>query len=394
MDGSPRRRGYDAGRTKDGGRAQIRLDAGENELASLSPSIGLLVNLEQLWLNENPLKTLPAEIHKCEKLKVLDVRDTELEAVPRELGRLEEMLELDIEGTPYAAEMKTRGLYDDPLDTDKLMDFLEVQDKRETLRVEMFDKACAGVYREISDVPEQRERIEALVAAVSDEFPELPDMRNVVRNCDRLLPADPSAHPAAPTARHIRRRFTELRRENEKKRLSAELELKMRALYYDNIDPAAVEGYIRSIYLVDDVEETPLELEDIQFLIKNAARLLPSRPVEITGPAVRASVWRLQKQLTDERETCVKAVCVSLAAVYPDTEPPLVQELGRAVCRLFERDRFATKKELGELKKLAADASSLFPPEFQNAAPKDVKATFRQREHEAKELAAGGGAAQ
>ena len=101
----------------------------------------------------------------------------------------------------------------------------------------MFERACAGVYREVADAAEVRERISDLVAAVCDEratgaflgpitlsrsrrastrtlferenaanalcrFAELADLRNVVRNCDRLLPADVSSrrpHPQRET---------------------------------------------------------------------------------------------------------------------------------------------------------------------------------------------------
>ena len=70
------------------------------------------------------------------------------------------------------------------------------------------------------------------------------------------------------------------------------------------------------------------------------------------------------------------AVCGALKTLYADTEPPLVLKLGRDTCKLFERDRFATKKELAELKKLAADASALFPTDFHDAKPKRVKKKF------------------
>ena len=359
----------------------LRLDVGHNELSELSPAIGQLAKLEELWLNDNPIAALPTEIQFCKKLKCIDLRNTDLATVPRELGRLRNLNEIDLTNTPYEASLAAQHLFTSPIDTDRLMSYLDVQDKRATLRLDMFERACAGVYREIADVPAQRDFISDLVAAVSDEFPDLPDMRNVVRNCDRLLPADPGLHPPELAARRIRAQFTGLRRENDKKRLSAELELKMRALYYDNIDPAAVEGYIRSIYVAED-DEKALELEDIQFLIKNAARLLPASPGEIDGRAVRSSVWDLQQQLTDERTACVDDVCKSLISVYPDAEPPLVEALGKAVCDQFKRERFATKKELAELKKLSADAGALFPPEIQNAEPRQIKYMFREKEHQ------------
>ena len=75
--------------------------------------------------------------------------------------------------------------------------------------------------------------------------------RQVARHCDRLFPPDLAAagrlDPAVVAAR-LRESFIVLGRKNERKRLASQLELKMRAIYYDVIDPAAVEGYIASIY--------------------------------------------------------------------------------------------------------------------------------------------------
>ena len=42
--------------------------------------------------------------------------------------------------------------------------------------------------------------------------------------------------------------------------------------------------------------------------------------------------------------------------------------------------RFATEKELEDLKKISADASLLFPAEFDSGDPKAIKKLFRQRE--------------
>ncbi|CAN0542058.1 unnamed protein product, partial [Laminaria digitata] len=71
----------------------------------------------------------------------------------------------------------------------------------------------------------------------------------VTRHCDRLFPADlANAGEARDEAALLRRSFKVLGRKNERKRLASHLELKMRAIYYDVIDPAAVEGYIASIY--------------------------------------------------------------------------------------------------------------------------------------------------
>lgn len=73
----------------------------------------------------------------------------------------------------------------------------------------------------------------------------------MARHCDRLFPTNlATAGELNPTvaAARLRDKFVVLGRKNERKRLASQLELKMRAIYYDVIDPAAVEGYITSIY--------------------------------------------------------------------------------------------------------------------------------------------------
>lgn len=43
----------------------LRLDLSYNNIVKLSPMIGDLPNLQQLWLNDNPLREVPIEISNC-----------------------------------------------------------------------------------------------------------------------------------------------------------------------------------------------------------------------------------------------------------------------------------------------------------------------------------------
>ena len=356
----------------------LRLDLGFNKLLSLSSEIGRLTHLEQLWLNDNYyLASLPTQLESCKKLKVLDIRRTAVRELPREIGRLKNLVEIDLEGTPLG-ESSGRTV----LDTDGVIEELARVDRRENLRLEMLEKVCAGVYREVADSPEGQILIPAFVQAVVDAFSDdLDQLRNVVRNCDRLFPGDLNqARNPARAAKLLKDRFIALVRDTAKVKMSAELELKMRALYYDKIEPESVEGHIRGIYNGDWAVERPLELEDIEFLIKNAPRLFPPNPEDITGPGIRKAVWDLQDTLIAERKDVVDKLFTSLSnSLYPDREPAEVRDLAAKVGRLFEVGRFATKKELEEMKKLAADASQHFPAEF-HAALSDIsriKASFR-----------------
>ena len=159
------------------------------------------------------------------------------------------------------------------------------------------------------------------------------------------------------------------------------------AIYYDNHDPTEIEGWLRSIYscftpenYVKEGRNDCPDLEDIKFIIQHAPRIFPKESTDITGPLIRKSMLNLQRKLTEDREKCVKGIISSIAAIYSDREPPQVAKLARDVARLFERDRFATEKELEDLKKISADASLLFPAEFDSADPKAIKKLFKQRE--------------
>ena len=164
---------------------------------------------------------------------MLDLRRTAVRELPREIGRLKNLVEIDLEGTPLG-ESSGRTV----LDTDGVIEELARVDRCENLRLGMLEKVCAGVYREVADSPEGQILIPAFVQAVVDAFSDdLDQLRNVVRNCDRLFPGDLNqARNPARAAKLLKERFIALVRDTAKVKMSAELELKMRALYYDKID--------------------------------------------------------------------------------------------------------------------------------------------------------------
>lgn len=181
--------------------------------------------------------------------------------------------------------------------------------------------------------------------------------------------------------------YIKLQRENEMIKLSADMELKISAIYYDRHDPTDIEGWLKSIYAFytpstykDEGRTDCPDLEDIRFIIQFATRVFPEDPNEITGKLIRKRMLDLQQKLTDDREKCVKGIIAAISAIYSDREPQQVEELARAVGKKFERDRFATDSELEDLKKISADASLLFPAEFSAADPGLLKKMYRQRE--------------
>lgn len=65
-----------------------------NQIDSISPRIGELVNLEKLYLGRNNLKTIPPEIKNLKKLKLLSLKNNEIDSLPNELGELENLEQL------------------------------------------------------------------------------------------------------------------------------------------------------------------------------------------------------------------------------------------------------------------------------------------------------------
>ncbi|CAM9426603.1 unnamed protein product [Ectocarpus sp. 4 AP-2014] len=256
-------------------------------------------------------------------------------------------LQIDLRGAPLKAKMKffqrnTKGL----------MAYLRERDARKHIKVELYNKLSTGLYREVLDSPTGR-HIHPLIKAVCLAFNDLQELTQVARHCDRLFPEDLATGGIDPTAAAstLREKFTVLRRKNERKRLASQLELKMRGIYYDVIDPAAVEGYIASIY-----EQVQL-LEDVQFLVRHAGTVMPPDPKEITGIGVKSSMLALQKDMTEARQRCVDGLFETLTQIYNDQESSKVRRLTRRVADVFAKgSRFASAKELEELKQLRADA--------------------------------------
>ena len=70
---------------------------------------------------------------------------------------------------------------------------------------------------------------------------DIDELKSVIRNCERLFPED----LGLANAREIKRTFTSLKRENQMKKLAAEVELKLRAIYFNVIRPERVEGIVK-----------------------------------------------------------------------------------------------------------------------------------------------------
>ena len=291
----------------------IRLDLGHNHLTSLPKKIGLLSNLEQLWLNNNPIKGLPVELESCTRLRQLDLRATQIKALPRELGRIKTLVDVDILDIPLKDKLASAHANGG---TNALMQTLRAMDTKKKLKIELEKKLAEGIYREIADQPGVRDKIFQLVKSLFHEFTAVEEQKSLIRNCERLLPED----IGKAEAKKIRNTFVKLRRENEKKKLMAEVELKLRAIYFDRIAPSVVE------HLLHDVARTFVELEDVQFLLKHAKTLFPDDVPDDTS-AIFDDMVLLRDRLALEREEALSSLSKALRNIYHDVDTARVKGL-------------------------------------------------------------------
>jgi len=118
-------------------------------------------------------------------------------------------------------------------------------------------------------------------------------------------------------------------RENQRKCLKADIDLKLRAIYYNKMDPTDVEKHLKSVF-----GAIPL-LEDVQFLLKYAVSIFPEEAESITGEGVSHAMFDLQALLTEQREAVTTNLISALGRLYPDMEPEKVGEVGLSVAELF-----------------------------------------------------------
>lgn len=342
----------------------VRLDLGWNNLKEISPRIGELTKLEELWLNRNPITSLPVELESCSKLKILDIRNTKLRRLPNEIGRLNNLHEIDLRDTQLKhkqMDVFTEG------GTYKLLAHLKNRDQRKQLKIKMCNRMREGIYRGVWDSPGGRDIVTTLVKDVIRTFDSLEEISSLIRNLERLFPEDIDM----VNIESIRDYFFSLRRENEMKKLAAELELKIRVIYFDRIKVELVEDMVHDIY--NEVHN----LEDIKFLIRYAPRLFPPTAKEVTGEGIASAVLSLQEAMAKERQDAIDGLVTALKGFYGHVDPPLIINLANSTAAYF--------KKVVDLKKLAADVSIFFPPEFESADAKQVRRDFIKAAKEVEE---------
>lgn len=381
----------------------VRLDLSFNQLEgshAIPDTIGSLVALRELYVNNNPrLKRLPSSVVHCTKLQVVDTSSSALDSLPQQLGRLQNLRVINIDDTPLQCRWEIKGHLlkknenDGPLifsfscytipfqpatttstgspaktppsSCQQILRKLRRKDEREQLKRELFDLLHDKIYRLMrhNDSAAASMILHIALRRVLKLFPQAADVRSLVRNAERLFPQVFSMESFEKLdATRLRREFDVLRTATERKKRAADLELKIRNLYFDRIDPTTVERMVHQIY-----DHLP-QLSDIKFLIKHAPRLFPKEARSVNGEQIKRDLVSLQQQFAHERAVAVDKLLAAVKTLYSDTEPDHVRTLVDSVAALF--------KNTTELLNLAADASVFFPADFLNAQPAEVRSSF------------------
>lgn len=327
-----------------------RLDLSSNRIEVLSPSVRLLSGLRELWLAHNPLRGLPDELGECRALELLDVSHTLVQTLPVSLGRLRV---LDWRDTPLAArEGADQGAYTLGL---------RGAHARGRLRGELETTLKVGHFAQDLLRPRLDEEVAALVGRVSEELPDPRDFAMFCRQAARLLPAR-LRDVSADTPGEVRRKLAALQTEAAKQRLSADVDMRVRCVYYDRVERSRCAEIVRGVCAAAP------SLEDLRFFVAHAARLLPSDPALAEGALVWANALALQSQLCAQRAGAVASIAAAIGAVFPEQEPCAVRALAEGVCAALQRGRFPSKGELARAAFLAAEARELLPPHVDFAA--------------------------
>ena len=180
----------------------------------------------------------------------------------------------------------------------------------------------------------------------------------------RLLPEEIQA----ASARRVRQGFEDLLRSNKRKQLSAELELKLHALYFDRLESSHVEPAIHAI-----MRHLPT-LNDVRFLLAHAPAILPEEPAAIDGPTVRSTLEQVRDELIQERRNALAQLERALASQYPDQEPTDVAQAANTLAKELPNT--------AQLQSIAADIPSLCPVEFHAFHPARVARAFQAMQAE------------
>ena len=341
-----------------------RLDLSYNSIKELPIALQQLENLRELWLQSNPITVYPKELCYYKKLEVLDIRNTLIQDLPPDISLLSKLHELDWRDTPFAKNLEIE--YNIlPNQLDQLMDIKMSSYTRKELDDQLLETLNGEHYKAEADKPNIKSFIKNLVITLSGLFDNLDDYRLFVRRACTLLP-EKTDMINNKTLEQTKSKFYQMQRDTTRQRMAADVEIKLRCIYFDRIERKRV------IELIDSIYEHVLSLEDIVFFVQYAKEVLPPTAVEANGELIWKNILNLQQDLTNKREGAIAGLATALTALYSEQLPSVINETANKVAKFFQKQRFATKKELIQMAQVSGEVTKLFPPDFISLDPEEV----------------------
>lgn len=270
-----------------------RLDLSNNHLAVL-PRLSMFTGLRELWLQRNPIELFP-DVSALKKLEVIDISYTNIRELPPYLSTLTSIFEITWTETPLGERLRSQHRIEEG-DINALFDIMRQEFKRNQLENEFKDAVERFYLCKGDTAVSSAATIVDLIARLREAIPDFEDFQLFVRRAPSLLPDRIEDVNIAFIAKSMNS-LHQFRRDTKRQRLSADLDIALRNVYFDQIERESVEHVISAIYGKVSL------LEDIEFLIKYARQVLPPTPEEaLNGELVWNNIVALQLQLTQKRQ--------------------------------------------------------------------------------------------
>lgn len=295
-----------------------RLDLSHNHIATLPTVLSKFSNLRELWLSYNPITIFPPVIATLSKIELIDIRATMIAEIPTFIVDLQELVALDWRDTPAVTNILSQHKVE-VNNLQKIVTVFRNINIRRKAKQDLIIFLSGTHYILDVDKPYTESVIHQYVEELSEKFDNLDDFVCFSNRPVKFIPlVVDDIKLDGKSAKESNHLFYEMKRETDRKRLSADVEIKIRGKYFDRIEREEV------TVLLDGIYEFVKSLEDIQFLVQYAVKVLPEDVHEATGERVWLNILDLQDELIKKREASIITLSTAMAQLYPEQLPELV----------------------------------------------------------------------
>lgn len=203
-----------------------RLDLTHNNIPTLPNPLSRFSNLRELWLSYNPMTIFPPVIAKLVKLECIDIRGTQISEIPTFIVDLKEMVEFDWRETP-AEQLLIENYKVEVNDLPQLCYVYRNINVRNKTKHDLYIFFTGEHYLLDVDKPYTKSVLHTFVEELSSEFDVLEDFESFARRPVKFVPAKVDEIKLMKTAPEAKKLFYEMKRETDRKRLSADVEIKV-----------------------------------------------------------------------------------------------------------------------------------------------------------------------